>query len=943
MTEYQPIPFWSWNDQLDEERLKQQIRWMHESGIGGFFMHARSGLKTQYLSEDWMKCIETCCEEAEKQGMKAWAYDENGWPSGFVGGKLLAELNDRDMYIISKVGCYDASADVAYCIDTEELVRVRDNKRTGKQYLNLYIRRSASSVDILKPTVVDKFIANTHEKYKEHFGNEFSKKINGFFTDEPQYYRWETPYTPMVSLYFQETYNEDIFDSLGLLFVEKKDYRKFRYRYWCAMQKLMLHNFAKKVYDWCEENQIKITGHYIEETSMGNQLMCCGGVMPFYEYEHIPGIDWLGSDTENEIPPRQVSSVARQLGKRQILTETFGCCGWDVRPTDLRRIAGFQYANGVNMICHHLVPYSERGQRKCDYPAHYTPMNPWIKKHFADFNNYFSRLGYLLGTGEEPVNVALLHPMRSAYFDYKRKDEEDGFAIRELDEKLRESCRVFSRRGIAYHFLDETLLEKYGFVEGDRIGCGKCTYDYLVIPKILTMAKSTEKLVCQFVQSGGKVLLLDDVPQYLEGEPYQYTYLKSNCTLEDIVKAQPFEVDNVDTELYCAYRILNGKPLLFVQNASKTKSYTQTFRFADGSRSFTVMDPISFATDKLPLSIELAENEAVLLFPSGEQVMEEEYLTEEEFSFCNANVEIDANYLTVNVVRYSKDGEHYSEPMYRQSLFQKLLEERYQGKIWFRYDFEVQTVPEELILMAEEESVMSCNINGHKFSFTDTCEDEPSIHMADIAKFVHIGENYYETEVDWYQSETTYYALFGENVTESLRNSIVYDSEIEAVHLKGKFGVYSHAEYDAYDEQTVCGYDFYIGDIPEAVTELITDGFPFFSGKIRLRQNLMLDKQDISMKLTGRYLTANVYLNNNHVGELFFDRRIDLSQYTKLGENILEVEFTIGNRNLMGPFHYADEEKFVWPGSFEQCDLPKSEDGQLRYKLYRFYTEKETN
>ena len=32
MDEYQPIPFWSWNDQLDEERLKQQIRWMQESG-----------------------------------------------------------------------------------------------------------------------------------------------------------------------------------------------------------------------------------------------------------------------------------------------------------------------------------------------------------------------------------------------------------------------------------------------------------------------------------------------------------------------------------------------------------------------------------------------------------------------------------------------------------------------------------------------------------------------------------------------------------------------------------------------------------------------------------------------------------------------------------------------------------------------------------------------
>ena len=87
--EYRSIPFWSWNDRLELAKLKKQIHWMKENGIGGFFMHARSGLQTEYLSEEWMQCIEGCAKEAEKLDMKAWIYDENGWPSGFVGGKLL--------------------------------------------------------------------------------------------------------------------------------------------------------------------------------------------------------------------------------------------------------------------------------------------------------------------------------------------------------------------------------------------------------------------------------------------------------------------------------------------------------------------------------------------------------------------------------------------------------------------------------------------------------------------------------------------------------------------------------------------------------------------------------------------------------------------------------------------------------------------------------------
>ena len=481
---YRPIPFWSWNDALDADRLRQQIRWMFDNGIGGFFMHARGGLKTPYLGEEWMQCIEACCDEAKKLGMDAWAYDENGWPSGFAGGLLLEDMQNRDMYLTQKQGAFDPNADVSYKIGENTLKRT--NADLGGEHLNIYMHRSASTVDILNPDVVRKFLDVTHEQYKKRLGKAFSTDLKGFFTDEPQYYRADTPYTPMLEDYFRAEYGEDIRDGLGLLFLEKEGYRTFRYRYWLAMQKLMLESFGKQLYHWCCDNGISFTGHYVEEVSMGAQLMCCAGAMPFYEYETIPGIDWLGADTNNELSPRQLGSAARQLGKKQTLTETFGCCGWNISPADLHRIAGFQYACGANLMCHHLIPYTEHGQRKRDYPAHFNPINPWVPTHFKDFNDYFARLGYLLAESEEPVNVAMLHPMRSAYFDYKRGTVD--IPESHLDPSLRKACRTLSSRGIAYHFLDETLLEKYGFVDGDSIGCGACKYTYLVLPKILTMS-----------------------------------------------------------------------------------------------------------------------------------------------------------------------------------------------------------------------------------------------------------------------------------------------------------------------------------------------------------------------------------------------------------------------------------------------------------------------
>ena len=38
--------------------------------------------------------------------------------------------------------------------------------------------------------------------------------------------------------------------------------------------------------------------------------------------------------------------------------------------------------------------------------------------------------------------------------------------------------------GVSFHYLDETLLAKYGYVKEGHIGCGKCEYEYLILPKV---------------------------------------------------------------------------------------------------------------------------------------------------------------------------------------------------------------------------------------------------------------------------------------------------------------------------------------------------------------------------------------------------------------------------------------------------------------------------
>lgn len=927
--DYRPIPFWSWNDKLEKNKLIEQIRWMKENGMGGFFMHARSGLQTEYLSEEWMQCIEACVDEAKKLDMKAWIYDENGWPSGFVGGKLLDKEENHDKYILVKAGEFDENATVSYLMTDNELVRVPHTiqQKEEENYLNLYIHVAVSTVDILNPEVVDQFINLTHEKYKERYGEKFSDYIEGFFTDEPQYQRWNTPYTDMVADFWKKQYEEDILDGLGLLFVEKNGYRAFRYRYWKAMQHLMLENYAKRVYTWCDDNGVKLTGHYVEELTMGLQLMCCGGVMPFYEYEHIPGIDWLGKNTNNPLPIKQVASVSAQLGKKQILTETFGCCGWDVKPSELRRIAGFQYVNGVNMMCHHLIPYTERGNRKYDYPAHYSVVNPWVRDEFRTFNDYYTELGHFLGESEQFVNVAMLHPMRSAYFDYKREEMDTGFGIAELDNKLIDACKFLARRGIDYHFLDETLLAKYGFVENKQIGCGKCAYDYLVLPEMYTMDVTTERLVRKFVEQGGRVLLLGRKPTYLEAEEYEYDYLVSNVTLEEICAAQPYSVVDFETDIYSTYRISSGKEYIFVMNSSDKETQSQTFLFKSSGKKKTLT---------------LKPGEDVMLCETEEVQMPKE-LTPYVMRFRNADVVVKENYLVVDSVRYSKDGLEYSNPWPSAALFDKLLREQYCGELFLRYEFEVDVIPERIILRTEKSNDIVAWLNRNLL--TETLPgDEDYILYYDITDYVHVGHNEYTVQVDWYENESVFFALFGENVTESLKNSIVYDTELQPIELVGQFGVFSKTGYMEDEEpKIVSGESFYIGELPKCIKEEpVTEGFPFHAGEMTLYQKATFDTTNILLQVEGEYHAASVKVNGMEAGKLFFETELDISHVAMQGENEIEITFTLSNRNRMGPHHIiADCREPICPWSFElsgEWEDNKSEYYHPTFDFKKFYS-----
>ncbi|MDY3070798.1 MAG: glycosyl hydrolase [Eubacteriales bacterium] len=919
LTEYQSIPFWSWNDRLEPEELRRQIRAMKRAGIGGFFMHARGGLLTEYLGEEWFEAAAACIDEAGRQGMHAWCYDENGWPSGFAGMKLLRDPENWAHYLTSdRTRAFDPAALAVYRLSDGVLRRVREDEGDA-DYLCLYDRTNSSVVDILNPRIVRDFIAETHERYYARFPESFGGVMQGFFTDEPQYFRWDTAYSPVLRDAYRARWGEELLDSLGALFVDCEGAKKLRWRYWKLANELYAQSFARQIYEWCEAHHSQLTGHSIEERNLFWQMCCCAGVMPFYEYEHIPGMDWLGRDIADERAPRQVSSAAQQLGKRHVLTETFACAGWDVTPRELKRIAEWQYVNGVNLMCQHLYPYSIRGQRKRDYPAFYSEHNPWVRAEFRPFNDYFTALGTMLADSREEADTVVLHPMHAAYLVYDRHDEH---TLDALDASFSRLCERLGSAGVGHHYADESILAAHGSVEGARLRIGRCIYSCVVIPEMETIDAPTAALLREYLAEGGRLYLDGAAPTLCEGEPADLSFLRANTTFAELPRGRA-RISREDTAIRYTTRASEAGDFVFAVNLSERESYDVTFRIrADGVRRFDAMrresapEVFTRSGEDVLIRRSFAPGESVIwLMSGGEPATMPAHLPEPRKIALDAAVAAyGENALTIDTVRLSYDGVQYTEPLPVMAASDRLLRERKNRKVYLKYTFSVSKVPEKIRLEREKMGARQAWFNGAPLTFDGNGTLDRAFVSADLSGRVREGENELVLEIEYFQPDAVYDVFNGvyyehSDGTESLINCLSYVTDIEAVYLFGDFGVYARALSRGEKGTWIAEGGFTVGARREQVDAdaLARCGYPFFEGELTMEFPFTARGDERRLRLAGRYAAARVSVNGGGEQTLLFEDAADVAGQLRAGENTLRVTLLSGGRNLFGPFHYAPD------------------------------------
>ncbi len=881
------IPFWSWNNELDEEKLVSQIVEMKEVGVGGFIMHARSGLKTEYLGEKWFSCIDACLKKAKELGLDAWVYDENGWPSGFAGGLLLENEKYRVRFLRYSVKDYfDNDAFCIYKKTENGYSRIFGEENGLTEYHCIYLVVSPSTTDILNPEVVDEFIKVTHERYYERFKDSFGKELTGFFTDEPQFYRWATPYTHTAEKAYSDKYGEDIKDGLIYLFIHDEKGYVFRNRYFTLLNYLYVENFYKKIYKWCDDHGCKLTGHSVEESGLFMQMWGGAAVMPTYEYEHIPAIDCLARRCIGDLAPKQVSSVAAQLGKKYILTETFGCSGYDSTPRELAAIANQQYFNGINITCQHLLPYSIAGQGKYDHPPVFSKHSGWWKE-FKIFNDYFAKLGYITANTTETYDVGVIHPMRGIYLDYVRS--EDYESVKTIEDAFNNLLSELRKNGIRYQLIDESILERHGKINDDKLVCGKCAYDTVIIPDMRTISSSTAKLLGEY---RGK-LLVEGKIEYVDGQKSNVNLL-SNITFDDIKQARGIKFSSPDGN--CAMTSRSGEigDFIFVINTSRTEKSKVKIDNVSENYIRLVFNDDKLTAQRITDEFTLDKFESVILVKADEKPSEEAKEEKEDVTRDFGVTSVGENTLVIDYARISFDGVDFGDKMPVQKAFDFLLRNDYKGKLWVKYTFNAEEkIP--LKLMLEKGNYLFIEVNGQKVGLNESNFDFNFVE-ANIGDFVKPGENEIVYCSDYYQHDGVHFALFDEMATESLVNCLYYDSSVDNIYIKGDFVL---SEDMTVKKRT---------HLPEITSENYKNGYPFFFGAFVLQGKYDYDgkgRRILSLE-NGRYSVAEIEVNGETFTSVLIDK-VDLTEGLKKGENEVKIILKSSLRNLFGPHHYTYE------------------------------------
>lgn len=974
--EFRGKPFWSWNGELDEAELKRQIDVLQGMGMGGFFMHSRTGLQTEYLGPEWFRLINACADAGERLGLEGYLYDEDRWPSGTAGGRVTENPRFQMKYlkmvaVPAAEFQWPAESVAVFAVDLKETSYhdcLRLSRETppasyaGKTVLVFSVEamprgsfyNGFTYADTLNREATDEFLKLTHEQYKAQCGDRLGRSIRAIFTDEPHRgalfggFGLDTPerfqmvpWTARVPEEFQKRFGYDLVERLPELFLRKdgQAVAQVKWHFVELLQAMFLENWARPIHAWCQKNRLAFTGHVLHEDSLSCQVAMQGSLMRFYECMDWPGVDVLGEGNRCYWIVKQLASVARQLGQKQLLSELYGCTGWQFNFESHKYVGDWQALFGINLRCHHLSWYTMGGEAKRDYPASIFYQSAWWKD-YPYVEDYYARLNLMLAQGEPACDVLVLNPIESVWCQvgvgWAEHLSPKTKEVQALETAYTQLFHWLAGSQIDFDYGDEEMLGRLTAIERDASGqavfrVGRAPYRVVVVPKMTTIRATTLKLLEAFRQAGGKVVVAGEPPAYVDAvaspEAAQLAQQARQVAWDRaaLVAAcreslrQPVEIGTADGQpleaIFCQMRTSDDRRVLVAMNMDRKQSFENVKLRAKVPGHLTEWDCRTGTRFAVPAVTTNGWTEWTADFaPIGEHVYvlsdaPEPGLTAKA-PFQESRQQVVAgpleyrlgepNVCVLDLAQYRlNDGTWEPEreilkvdqavrgavglPLRGgemvQPWFRKKLgtSSEVKGTVALRFQFQVEEVPQQPVLLGIEQP------EKFQISLNETPLPSGSAEgwwVDPAIRTIPVPAS----------------ALHHGTNTVELTTQFRDDVDLEALYLLGTFGV------------RLQGTEKTLTKLPETVTpsDLVEQGFPFYSGPITYRIPVKAEGDATRLVVeTPQFEAACIKVSSGASPS----RLIAWQPYrteipvSEIRDGVLELEVVLTRRNSFGPLH----------------------------------------
>lgn len=986
-------PFWSWNGRLQKEELLRQVHVMREMGFGGYFMHSRVGLATEYLGPEWFDLINACADEGARLGMEAWLYDEDRWPSGSAGGEVTRDPRYRQKFLYLRVvtprtyapssqhvalftcvlkntyDCYDARR---VCVDDvprlpadTTLLVFGVHEHAPSTFFNGF-----TYLDTLNPAATQAFIDQTHERYSQHCDGRLGTSIKGMFTDEPtcgaifndilgtnEMPAWQCPWTDALPAQFSARFGADLIEQLPALFLQPEGRRAHpvKWQYVELIVELYLDHFAQPCWDWCRRNRMIMTGHILEERTLLTQAIACGSPMRYYERMDYPGIDLLTEGLRNYWIPMLAASVAHQLGKPFVLSELYGCTGWQFDFQAHKAVGDWQALLGVNLRCHHLSWYTMAGESKRDYPASILHQSAWWRDYHI-VEDYFARFGYMLSQGRACNDVLVIYPVESLWCQARVDFVESDPVVHGILARFSELNEWLLSQHIGFDYGDEEMLARLHSFAAAADGApvlmlGEAAYRVVVVGGMTTIRGTTLDILRQFAARGGRVVFAGAPPVLVDVLPSDAAQvLAAQCVSaawepEAIAAAcrtaLPYRIDvrTADgrhaSQIFCALRRDDERWIVALINTDRANAsgplevvlsgmhgVVEEFDCLTGERFAVAAEErregVCVRTDFAPAGSRLfvvqpgPRSHAAL--PTRPQWHEtRRVVSPGPFNYTLA----EPNVIVLDYARWCIDGGAWHDTLDVLKIDRAVrthfgLQHRSGMALqpWFKlkYHREQATAPRGIVTMQFEFDIMTeppgdcmlCMEAPHEFRVT--LNNERIVFSDSLPWWVDVA--FKTTQVPRSALRP------GRNIL-TLQTAYSDMSGLEAVYLLGAFGA------EAGDQRAV------MTELPAHLAPacITAQGLPFYSGAVRYRvpvPAMPAKDEHVFIELPAHAgACVNLYDDTGRIARVpWAPYEADVTAALHRGAREIIIEVVLTRRNTFGPLHQTGPRALCHPGSF---------------------------